>query len=230
VGLGFGTGTADFGGWKLPLQWEGDVLIQSKVTPDYPVAGGGSVAASVRLAGRSARNSGFNLVRWILVVTLGCSLGLLVVLMGLSLRSLTHKDADTDEPLAEMHFKGRPETPFEVSDDAIQAELRAVIESQLSAFREDDYPKAYTFAGAGLKTKMPLPVFERMIKTSYLFLAKSRSAQYGAILDNGEQAVVNVGIMGATGHVRHYRYILQREGGDWKVYGASEIAYAGMTI
>jgi Domain of unknown function (DUF4864) len=173
-----------------------------------------------------AMNSGFNLVRWMLVVTLGCSLGLLLVFVVVSTRALPRDD----EQLA-MLRRGRATEPlFELSNETMEGQLRGVIQSQLAAFRQDDYPRAYTYASAAVKAQVALPAFERMVKLGYPLIAQSRSAQFGVTFDNGEQAVVNVVIVGRSGHARHYRYILQKEGTSWKVFGVAEVNFAGMTI
>jgi hypothetical protein len=120
--------------------------------------------------------------------------------------------------------------PFGVSEEPVRAELLNVVDSQLTAFREDDYPKAYTFAASSLRAQLPLPAFEHMVKAGYHFITQSRSAQFGIILDNGDAAVVNVAISNHSGRVRQYQYLLQRERTGWKIFAVSQIKASGTTI
>jgi hypothetical protein len=166
------------------------------------------------------------LVRWISVVTLGCGLGLLLVFVVLAMRVVPGK-------VQGVRVSYRPrasENPFNLSDDSVEKELTQVIQSQLTAFRNDDYPQAYGFAATPLKAQVPLPAFERMVRNGYPLIAHSRSAQFGVVLDNGHLAVVNATISGASGRARHYQYILQRERTGWKISGVTEVHPSGTTI
>ena len=117
----------------------------------------------------------------------------------------------------------RPTEPTP-STEAMKKELAKVIEAQLTAFRADDYAQAYTFAAAGVKEMFALAEFERMVKAGYPIIAHSASAEYGLTLDSGEEAVVNVRIVGAAdGQVVDYLYTLGKEDGAWKITGVSEL-------
>ena len=175
---------------------------------------------------RCNRRSGFNLVRWIMVVTLGCSLGLLIIYAALNTPHLRPKD----QTIRITHRVVLKEPAFQLSEDEIETELRRVIESQLTAFRQDDYARAYNFASSALKTRISLPAFERMVKSGYPFIAKSSAVQFGVILDNGEEALVNATIAGESGALRHYQYLLQRERSGWKIISVTEVKSIGMTI
>jgi len=171
------------------------------------------------------KNPGSKLVRWIMVVTLGGSLGLLLVLLAAYTRNFMSQDGSPG-----FGGIGHPQSaPFRLTDGAIEKELRQVIESQLAAFREGDYPAAYNCAASGLKAHFTLPAFERMVKTSYPVIAQSRSAEFGVSLDNGREAVVSVTVIGRSGRIRHYEYILQREGVAWRIFGVKEARPEGTT-
>jgi hypothetical protein len=163
-------------------------------------------------------------VRWTMVVTLGGSLGLLLFLAVSYTRNFMN-------PEGAPGLGGSPQiVPFKLTERAVEKELREVIESQLSAFREGDYPTAYNYAASGLKAQITLPAFERMVKTSYPVIAQSRSAEFGVSLDNGHQALVNVTIVGRSGRARHYQYILEREGSIWRIFGVKEVRPEGTTV
>lgn len=103
-------------------------------------------------------------------------------------------------------------------------ELAKVIEGQLAAFRDNDFPRAYTFAASGIKEMFGPAEFERMVKVGYPVIARSASAEYGLTLDSGEEAVVNVRIVGAAdGQAVDYLYTLGKEDGTWKITGVSEL-------
>lgn len=110
------------------------------------------------------------------------------------------------------------------STEAMKKELAKVIEGQLAAFRADDYPRAYAFAAAGIKEMFNPAEFERMVRGAYPVIAHSVSAEYGLTFDSGEEAVVNVRVVGATdGQTVEYLYTLSKENGEWKITGVSEL-------
>lgn len=167
--------------------------------------------------------TGLNAARWLMIILLGCVLGFLFVFIRLSFVSVPPGDHG-------LHAGNLSAHRFQLSVDSRAKELTQVIESQLAAFRIGDYPKAYQYAASALTAQMSLPAFERMVKTGYPLMARSRSAAFGVILDNGEEAVVNVGIMGASGRIHHYQYLLQRERSGWKIRGVTEVRFAGTTV
>ena len=169
-----------------------------------------------------------NLVRWILVVTLGCSLGLLLIFVVVSIHPLA---PEYNEPnIYVTHQVRQAEPQFRISQEEMESELRRIIEAQLTAFRQDDYPMAYKYAATGIRTQLPLPAFERMVRQAYPLIAHSNSAQFGVVVDNGEHAVVNVTITGESGRSRRYQYLMQHESSGWRIGGVTEVKAAGMTI
>ena len=111
---------------------------------------------------------------------------------------------------------------FKLTEDKLQKQLVRVIQSQLAAFRQEDYSAAYGLAAADFKAQVSLAAFERLVKAAFPQLARSRSAEYGIILDNGEDARVEVTIVGETGTRIHYQYVLHSEHGGWKIGGVNE--------
>ena len=116
------------------------------------------------------------------------------------------------------------------SSDAVKKELSAVIDAQLAAFRANDYPKAYTFAAAGVKTVFPLAGFEKMVRTNYPVIAGSVSTEYGMAFDTGEEAVINVRIENAAKKSVEFQYLLTKEDGVWKIGGVSELKAEGLSV
>lgn len=174
-------------------------------------------------------NARVKLVRWILVVTLGCSLGLLIVYAIGWLRPIPALPNNQPSIYVQHKLESKP-AEFKLTETAIESELKEIIEAQLAAFRKDDYPEAYKYAALSIKEQFPLPAFERMVKQGYPFIAQSSTAQFGVVVDNGKQAVVNVIVMGEGGRTRHYQYLMQREGAGWKICGVAEAKSSGTTI
>jgi hypothetical protein len=175
------------------------------------------------MAAPSDKKPGFRFVRWIMVVTLGCSLGLLYVFTVVSTRQFVRS-----QDLTEIDIVGQPqELPFKLSEEHIGRELTSVIESQLAAFRKEDYPQAYTYAASFLRTHLPLPAFERMVRTQYPAIAHSTSVTFGPVLDNGDTAVVNVTVFGESEET-HFQYLLEHEPGGWKIFSVAKVKAAGV--
>ncbi len=122
-----------------------------------------------------------------------------------------------------------PATPHH-SSDALKKELTAVIEGQLAAFRANDYPKAYTFAAAEIRSLFPVEDFEKMVRTNYAVIARSTHTEYGMAFDTGEEAVVNVRIQNAEKKSVEYQYLLKKEDAGWKISGVSEVKAEGLSV
>jgi hypothetical protein len=162
-------------------------------------------------------NGRLKLLRWIRVAALGCVLGLLFAFLGTSLRIFpgTGKEATP---------------PFGLSEAPVEKELTRLVELQLSAFRRNDYRRALNYADSSLKSQLSVRAFEKMVKAGYPTIAKSRSANFGVVLDNGEEALVNVGITSDTGRTFHYQYLLKREKDGWRISGVARVKLEGITI
>ena len=161
------------------------------------------------------------LVRWLKIVATGCALGLLVVFVALLF---------VKPPPKQRSVREQPGPPVSLSEDAVRNELIQVIQGQLAAFRKNDYPKAYNYASTAIRTQVPLPAFERMVRTGFPVIAQSSSAEFGVILDNGRDAVVNVEIVGEGGRVIHYRYFLHQELVGWKITGVVRVPFEGTFV
>jgi hypothetical protein len=114
------------------------------------------------------------------------------------------------------------ETKLQPSKDDVKNELTGVIESQLAAFRTNDFAKAYTFAASGIQKQFNREQFEQMVRRGYPVIAESKSAKFGITLDDGGQAVVKVVIEGKAGKALRFAYFLVREDGKWRINGVVE--------
>jgi hypothetical protein len=167
-------------------------------------------------------NPDSKLFRWLKVTLFGCALGLFLVAANFVLWSF----------LIGANAPGRARfmAPFRLSAGPVEQELDRVIDSQLSDFRRGDYAGAYAFADSVLQAQVSPAVFERMVKSSYPAIARSRSASFGLSLDNGTEAVVTVGVMSEPGRLLQYRYYLRREHGGWKISGVVRVRAVGTTV
>ena len=111
---------------------------------------------------------------------------------------------------ADLKLSGRP-----VRDD-----VRQVVETQLAAFRQDDYAAAFALAARGIRERISLRVYEAMLKRGYPALAQHRRADLGLPRDDGlGHAEVAVTVFDAAGHRAGFRYRLMLEEGVWRVSG-----------
>ena len=167
-----------------------------------------------------AMNARSKLLRWLKIVAMGFALGLLVVFVALLFV----------KPQRENAARETAGPPITLSDESVRNELIQVIEGQLAAFRKNDYPKAYNFAATTIRNQVPLPAFERMVRTGFPVIARSSSAEFGVIVDNGRDAVVNVGVVGEGGRVIHYRYFLHQELAGWRITGVVRVPFEGTFV
>ncbi len=167
-------------------------------------------------------NPGSKLLRWVKVILLGCALGLILVAADMAVWSLLVR--------AGRHTNVRPGPPFSLSAEPVKLELVRVIGSQLSDFRRGDYAGAYAYADSDLQSQVTTNAFERIVKTGYPAIARSRSASFGVIVDNGEEALVTVGIMAESGRLIQYRYLLRHEQSGWRISGVFRVPPQGRVI
>jgi hypothetical protein len=167
-------------------------------------------------------NPDSRMLRWLKVVVLGFTLGLLLVAINLALWSFFLR--------AYPPGRTRSAQLFQLSADPVKQQLVGVINSQLSAFRKGDFAVAYGFADSALRAQVPPATFQHMVESAYPAIARSRSASFGVILDNGDEAVVNVGITSQSGRTLQYRYVLRREPAGWRISGVIRIRAEGTTV
>lgn len=102
-------------------------------------------------------------------------------------------------------------------------ELYSVVNSQLAAFRAEDFPGAYRCATSAFQQKFTLGQFEAMIRRDYAQVTHARRVEFGPVQIRGAAAALPVYFFQADGSVRSFLYSLMAEGGSWKITGAEEI-------
>lgn len=104
-----------------------------------------------------------------------------------------------------------------------QLDLKAAAETvlaQLDAFRRDDYDAAYAFASESIHQIFDRAGFERMVRTGYPEIARSRSAavEHAAIAPDGHAYLI-LKISGTNGGRIEAIYDMIWENGRWKITG-----------
>lgn len=101
-------------------------------------------------------------------------------------------------------------------------ELYAVVNQQLSAFRADDFPRAYLINSNSVQQKFSLPQFESMVRHSYASMTVPTRVEFGAFQINGATAHVQVFFFRDDG-AQAFLYELVAEDGTWKIEGVEPI-------
>lgn len=101
------------------------------------------------------------------------------------------------------------------------AAIRAVIEGQIEAFREDDGARAYGYAAPGIKQLFPsVEGFMRMIRLGYAPVYRPREVVFGALRESPHGPVKEVFLTDEAGNAWTALYTLERqEDGSWLISG-----------
>lgn len=99
--------------------------------------------------------------------------------------------------------------------------IQSVVQRQMKAFNENDYPTAYTFASESIRRRFSKERFENMVKSGYPQIAKSHLVSFGEITLSGDKQAA-VAIVHVTGKDRvtviaRYEMVLEEAG--WKIGG-----------
>lgn len=99
-------------------------------------------------------------------------------------------------------------------------ELYEVVNSQLSAFRADDFSRAYQHASTSFQQKFNVGQFTAMIRTNYAGIVDAERVEYGTFECRGHRAMLQVFFIDGSGRVTPCIYNLIIEGDGWKIDGA----------
>lgn len=167
------------------------------------------------------------MLRWLKVVLAGCALGVAFAFGSAVMLRSRLEPQRFSRPARVVESQGM--AGARVSGQPVRKEVIQVIELQLAAFRKNDYPEAYRYAAESVKESVPLPAFERMVRNGYPVIARSSRADFGVILDNGDEATVSV-VVSRGGRTVEYEYFMRRELTGWKVTGVIERMAGEMVI
>ncbi len=109
-------------------------------------------------------------------------------------------------------------------------ELFDAVNSQLAAFRADDFPGAYHRASSGVQQKFTLQQFEQMVRSNYTTMMHAQRVEFGSVQFDRGNALVQVFFFVEGGSVRSFLYTLVSEGAAWKIQGVEEFGRAQSSI
>lgn len=105
-------------------------------------------------------------------------------------------------------------------EEATPADLYKVVYNQVSAFRADDFPLAYSQASNGMQHKFNPSQFEEMIRRDYSDITSADRVEFGLVKCREQHAIMQVFFIGHDGSVLPCIYSLIYENSGWKVDGA----------
>src|SRR5262245_24212507 len=115
---------------------------------------------------------------------------------------------------------------------ADQAAIKAMIQSQIEAFRHDDGNAAYRFASPNIQGLYPsVDLFMNMVKNAYQPVYRPQSVTFGEIKDSPVGPLQKVFLVGPDGKGYVALYSLQRQpDGSWRINGCTLVEDSGATI
>lgn len=105
------------------------------------------------------------------------------------------------------------------SKPAVKAEIVAVIEGQLAAFRAGEVGKAYAYAAAVLQSQMPVRSFARLVRDGYPEIWANTRVEFGLVRDNGQLATLTARVFAKDGTSAVYDYVMAKEDDVWRIAG-----------
>lgn len=112
-------------------------------------------------------------------------------------------------------------------------EWQKVITSQIQAFRDQDAPRAFSYAGIGFQATFPNAetYFVAIIQSGYAPIMDSLSHRFGEFRMLGDMGVVQqVKFVGNNQQLYDAVYQLTQETGGWRVQGVYLMAPNGVSI
>lgn len=106
-------------------------------------------------------------------------------------------------------------------DSADAAAIRALIESQIAAFRRDDGESAFALASPGIRALFgSAEVFMQMVRTGYRPVYRPREVEFRDLVEIEGRLTQRVLLVGPDGAVVVAHYFLQRQpDGSWRIDG-----------
>ncbi|MEP6685845.1 MAG: DUF4864 domain-containing protein [Verrucomicrobiota bacterium] len=105
-------------------------------------------------------------------------------------------------------------------------DLYSVVNNQLSAFRADDFPRAYRHATSSVQQKFSLAQFEALIRNDYAEITHADRVEFGVVHVEGAAAMVQVFFYCTDGTIRSFLYSLVAEDHTWKIDGVEQQSIA----
>ena len=101
------------------------------------------------------------------------------------------------------------------------AAIRQVIQSQMEAFRSDDWSAAFAFASPGIQSKFQSPqVFSRMVTEAYQPVYRPRGVQFREVQAGQSGPTQEVFVVGPDGLSYLAYYTMEKQpDGSWRISG-----------
>jgi len=115
-------------------------------------------------------------------------------------------------------YAAEPGAP-KASKPAVKAEIVAVIEGQLAAFRAGEVGEAYAYAAAVLQNQMPVRSFARLVREGYPEIWASTRVEFGLVRDNGRVATLTARVFAKDETSAVYDYVMAKEDDVWRIAG-----------
>jgi hypothetical protein len=114
-----------------------------------------------------------------------------------------------------------------LSKPPVRKQIVETVETQLAAFRADDWTAAYACASKPFRARISLETFVVLITRSYPHVWKNLRADVGLSRDDGSTARVPVRVFVGNGVSSEYDYLLVKEKVGWRVSGVLPKTPAG---
>jgi hypothetical protein len=111
-----------------------------------------------------------------------------------------------------------------VSCGSVKPSLVSIVNTQMSAFRLKNFPKAYSVTSNLFKSKFSLKNFSELIQSYYPFLISNTRVVPGVCMSSGNQASLIFRIYDKNNDVYDLNYKFGRSSGRWAIDGAALIS------
>lgn len=99
-----------------------------------------------------------------------------------------------------------------------QDTISETVKSQLNAFAQDDFERAFSYATPYLQQKFQNPqIFHDMVTTGYPMVWRYKSVTFGSLEQNGETWVQTLEIVDMSNQVFEVEYHLIALNEDWRI-------------
>jgi hypothetical protein len=112
---------------------------------------------------------------------------------------------------------------------SIQGEIENTVNSQTSAFADNNFELAYSFASPSFRSNVSLEGFVQIIASSYGPLIESSQLRFSNCLVNADTgfALIDVSFLEAGDYVYGLRYLMVQTPDGWRVEGAGDLEVVG---
>jgi hypothetical protein len=112
-----------------------------------------------------------------------------------------------------------------------KSEFQRIITAQISAFRADDGPKAYSFAAPVVRNIFPTPeIFMSMVKRGYPQVYRPQSFNFTeALIDPMGRPAQKMLVVGPDGKTYEALYSMEKQpDGTWRISGCTLLEILGL--